>query len=102
MEQRAFAVNREKFIAKVLQPWTKTFSYEFYEHIFHLKSWPKSQAKSPGLMKQLTNALYRSFNCMNLKVIYLPTYLNSLISSKMLISKSPLCRRLLMTFSLRN
>ena len=56
MEQRAFAVNREKFIAKVLQPWTKTFSYEFYEHIFHLKSWPKPQGmKDPRVIGRYTN-----------------------------------------------
>ena len=36
-EERALATILEKFIAKELQPWTKTFPYEFYKQIFRLK-----------------------------------------------------------------
>jgi len=32
--ERAFATTLEKFIAKELRPWTKTFPYEFYKQIF--------------------------------------------------------------------
>ena len=39
-EQRALAIILEKFIADELQPWTKTFPYEFYKQIFRLKGWP--------------------------------------------------------------
>ena len=38
-EERALATILEKFIADELQPWTKTFPYEFYEQIFRLKGW---------------------------------------------------------------
>ena len=33
-EERALATILDKFIAKELQPWTKTFPYEFYQQIF--------------------------------------------------------------------
>ena len=39
-EERALATILEKFIDKELQPWTKTFPYEFYEQIYRLKDWP--------------------------------------------------------------
>ena len=39
-ERRALATILEKFIAKELQPWTKTFPYEFYQLIYKLKGWP--------------------------------------------------------------
>ena len=35
-EELALASILEKFIAKELQPWTKTFPYEFYEQICRL------------------------------------------------------------------
>ena len=38
--RRALATILEEFIAKELQPWTRTFPYEFYEEIFRLKAWP--------------------------------------------------------------
>ena len=38
-EQRALATILERFIAKELQPWTKTFPYEFYSEIFRLRRW---------------------------------------------------------------
>ena len=39
-EERALATILEKFITKELQPWTRTFPYEFYEQIYRLKGWP--------------------------------------------------------------
>jgi len=33
-EKRALATILEKFLAKELQPWTRTFPYEFYKQIF--------------------------------------------------------------------
>ena len=38
-EERALATILEKFIAKELQPWTKTFPYEFYELLYKLRGW---------------------------------------------------------------
>ena len=38
-EERSLATILEKFIAKELQPWTRTFPYTFYEQIFRLKGW---------------------------------------------------------------
>ena len=38
--KNALATILEKFIAKELQPWTKTFPYEFYQLIYKLKGWP--------------------------------------------------------------
>ena len=37
--RRALATILEQFIAKALQPWTRTFPYEFYAQIFRLKGW---------------------------------------------------------------
>ena len=38
--KRNLAIILEKFIAEELQPWTKTFPYQFYKQIFCLKRWP--------------------------------------------------------------
>ena len=38
-EERALATILEKFIAEELQPWTKTFPYEFYELLYKLRGW---------------------------------------------------------------
>ena len=38
--QRALATILERFIDKELQPWTKTFPYEFYEELYRLRRWP--------------------------------------------------------------
>lgn len=58
-EQRAktaLATILEKFIAKELQPWTKTFPYEFYQGIFRLKGWPGPDGvKRPVIIAQYTN-----------------------------------------------
>ena len=54
--QRSLAVILEKFIAKELQPWTRTFPYEFYQQIFRLKGWPGPQgAKRPSVIGHYTN-----------------------------------------------
>ena len=55
-EQRALATILEKFIAKELQPWTKTFPYEFYKQIFRLKGWPGPDGvKKPSVIGHYTN-----------------------------------------------
>ena len=55
-EERALATILEKFIAKELQPWTKTFPYEFYELIYKLKGWsgPDGHKRTP-LIGRFTN-----------------------------------------------
>ena len=55
-EERALATILEKFIAKDLQPWTRTFPYEFYEQIFRLKGWPGPDGvKRPSVIGHYTN-----------------------------------------------
>ena len=57
-EQRALATILERFIAKELQPWTRTFPYEFYNQIFRLKGWPGPDGtKRPVIIAQYTNDL---------------------------------------------
>ena len=57
-EERALASILEKFIAKELQPWTKTFPFEFYEQICRLKGWPSVYAvKRPSLIGRYTNEI---------------------------------------------
>ena len=54
--ERALAVILEKFIAEELQPWTKTFPYEFYEQIFRMKEWPGPNGmKKPSVIGHYTN-----------------------------------------------
>ena len=54
--QRALAIILEKFIAKELQPWTKTFPYEFYTEIARLKGWPPMYSmKRPSVVGHYTN-----------------------------------------------
>ena len=54
--KRSLALILEKFIAKELQPWTRTFPYEFYEQIFRLKGWQGPQGvKRPSLIGHYTN-----------------------------------------------
>ncbi len=59
-EQRALATILEQFIAKDLQPWTKTFPYEFYEQIFRLKGWPSptGRGRSPLIGLYTNNVVY--------------------------------------------
>jgi len=55
-EERALATILEKLIAKELQPWTRTFPYEFYKQIFRLKGWsgPDGREK-PRVIGHYTN-----------------------------------------------
>ena len=54
--ERALATILEEFIAKELQPWTRTFPYEFYDEIFRLHGWPGPDgAKRPGVIGHYTN-----------------------------------------------
>ena len=56
--QRALAAILEKFIAEELQPWTKTFDYEFYKQIFRLKKWPGPEGtRRPSVIGRYTNDL---------------------------------------------
>ena len=59
--KRALATILEKFIAEELQPWTKTFDYDFYYQIFRLKGWPgPSGAKRPSVIGHYTNDIVYS------------------------------------------
>ena len=54
--ERALAEILEKFIAKELQEWTKTFPYEFYEQIFRLKRWQGPEGSTrPSVIGHYTN-----------------------------------------------
>ena len=55
-KEKDLATILEKFIAKELQPWTRTFPYEFYEQIFRLKEWPGPDGgKRPSVIGHYTN-----------------------------------------------
>ena len=55
-EKRTLATILERIIAKDLQPWTKTFPYEFYLEIIRLKGWPNIYAiKRPSVVGHYTN-----------------------------------------------
>ena len=54
--KRALATILEKFIAKEMQPWSKTFPYDFYDQIFRLKKWDFSpKSKRPAVIGHYTN-----------------------------------------------
>lgn len=54
--ERALATILEKFIAKELQPWTKTFPFDFYLEIARLRGWPPTYAiKRPSVVAKYTN-----------------------------------------------
>jgi hypothetical protein len=58
----ALAKILERFIAKELQPWVKTFPDEFYEQLFRLRglAFPKDTVKRPQYFGYLTNdIIYR-------------------------------------------
>ena len=58
----ALAVILEKFIAKELQPWVKTFPDTFYEELFRLRGleYPRDSVKRPQYFGNLTNdIIYR-------------------------------------------
>ena len=58
-ERHALATILEKFIAEELQPWTKTFPYEFYAQIFRLRDWsgpPRGVgSRGPRVIAKYTN-----------------------------------------------
>ena len=55
-EERSLAAILERFIAEELQPWTRTFPFEFYEEIFRLHGWPGPEGvKRPGVIGHYTN-----------------------------------------------
>ena len=57
-EESALATILENFIARELQPWTKTFPYEFYELIYKLKGWSGPDGhKRPPLIGLYTNQI---------------------------------------------
>ena len=59
--KRALATILERYIAKELQPWTKTFPYEFYEHIYRLKGWDgPNGTKRPSVIGHYTNDIVYS------------------------------------------
>ncbi len=59
--RNALAKILEDFIARELQPWTKTFPLEFYQEIFRLKNWSFPQLangkkpKTPQVIGKYTN-----------------------------------------------
>ena len=55
-EERALATILEKFIANELQPWTRTFPFEFYQQICRLRGWPSVHAiRRPSVIGIYTN-----------------------------------------------
>ena len=58
--ERALAVIFEKYIAKELQPWTKTFPHEFYDQIYRLKGWdgPYGAKRSPLIGNYTNDIVY--------------------------------------------
>ena len=54
--RRSLATILERYIAKELQPWTRTFPYEFYEQIFRLHGWSGPNGKKrPAVIGHYTN-----------------------------------------------
>jgi len=53
----ALAEILEKFVAKELQGWTRTFPIEFYENIFRLQNWPfnPKSVRRPSVIGHYTN-----------------------------------------------
>ena len=57
-EKRGLATILEKYIAKELQPWTKTFDIDFYREIFRLRKWSGPEGvKRPSVIDHYTNNL---------------------------------------------
>ncbi|MCY3791019.1 MAG: P63C domain-containing protein [Gemmatimonadetes bacterium] len=55
-EERALATILERFIAEELQPWTRTFPFEFYTQICRLRNWPSVlAARRPSVIGKYTN-----------------------------------------------
>ena len=58
--KHALATILEKFIAQELQPWTKTFPYEFYRLIYKLRGWPgpDGHKRSPQIGRYTNDIVY--------------------------------------------
>ncbi len=55
-QRDALAKILERFVAKELRPWVKTFPSEFYKQIYRLNGWPYSEsAGRPGVIGHWTN-----------------------------------------------
>lgn len=55
-QRDALARILEKFVAKELRPWVKTFPAEFYKQIFRLNGWPYAEnCGRPGIVGHWTN-----------------------------------------------
>jgi hypothetical protein len=55
-QRDALARILEKFVAKELRPWMKTFPNEYYEQIYRLNDWPyEASAGRPGVLGHWTN-----------------------------------------------
>ena len=55
-EENALAAILERLIARELNPWTRTFPFDFYEQICRLKKWPSIRAiKRPSVIGRYTN-----------------------------------------------
>ena len=55
-EENALAAILERLIAKELNPWTRTFPFDFYQQICRLKKWPSVLAiKRPSVIGRYTN-----------------------------------------------
>lgn len=55
-QRDALARILEKFVAKELRPWIKTFPAEYYEQIYRLNTWPyDASAGRPGVIGHWTN-----------------------------------------------
>ena len=58
--QRYLATILEAFIAKELQPWTRTFPYEFYQLLYKLRGWPgpDGNKRTPQVGKDTNDIVY--------------------------------------------
>src|SRR5262249_10562434 len=57
-ERDALAKILERFVAKELRPWVKTFPAEFYREIFRLNGWEYAENRGrPGVIGHWTNNL---------------------------------------------
>jgi len=55
-QRDALARILEKFVAKELRPWVRTFPAEFYKQIYRLNGWPYEEGKGrPGIIGHWTN-----------------------------------------------
>ncbi len=55
--ERSLARILDRFLAEDLQPWVKTFPYEFYEHLYALNGWelpPPPNGEMPGVVGKWT------------------------------------------------